>query len=269
MKQYLYLLLLLVITASSCNTAYKNSQYFVGLDRNSALSHKIDNYAPLTIQSGDILAIHVRSLSPEGSAIFNTDDVSSASSGTTTGGATSGGGGTPVSGYLVDKNGDIQLPLIHGVKVSGLTLEEIQVVLQKDITPFLKEPIVTVHLQNFKITVIGDVGRPDVFSIPHDHISIPEVLAMAGDLSISGKRQNILLVREINGERKYVNIDMTSDKLFNSPYFYLKNNDLLYVEAGRGKFVPLDQTRTNLSIALSLISLLLVVFSVGKNNKIF
>src|SRR5258708_5734920 len=108
-------------------------------------------------------------------------------------------------------------------------------------TPFLKEPIVTVSITNFKISVLGDVGHNGVFNVDGDHISIPEALTLAGDLTISGKRENILLIREINGERKYVNIDISSSKIFDSPYYYLKNNDILYVEVGKAKYASLNQ----------------------------
>ncbi len=122
---------------------------------------------------------------------------------------------------------------------------------------------------NFKITILGDVGHPSIFPIDGEHISIPEALSLAGDLTISGKRENILLIREINGERKFVNIDITSPQLFNSPYYYLKNNDILYVEAGKAKFASLNQNDRTIPIVLSLLSFLLLLLEVNKNYKIF
>jgi len=256
----LNLFLVLVIALSSCSP-YQNSMYFQGLDRNSSISHKIDNATPLTIQTGDVLSINVKSLNPEGSAIFNADNSAATSSGS----AGSSGGSTP-SGYIVDQKGNVNLPLIHGVKVVGMTLPEAQSTIQAAITPFLKEPIVTVHIVNFKITIIGDVAAPGTIGVTGDHISIPQALSQVGDLTPSARRDNILLVREINGERKYVNIDITSNKLFDSPYYYLKNNDILYVEAGRGKFLNVNPTKQNLSIFLSLLSLILVGFEVSRRH---
>ncbi len=260
MKKCYFLGLLLFVSLSSCINA-KRLAYFQGLNRSADVTHKIDNYSPLVIQPGDELGISVRSLSPEGSAIFNSE-----SSASTTPGQTTGSSG---SGYLVDQKGEILFPLIHNVKVSGYTLAEVQNMLQKAITPFLKEPIVTVRLANFKISVLGDVGHPGVFPISEDHLSIPEALSIAGDLGISGKRENILLIREIDGKRKYVNIDVTSDKLFDSPYYYLKNNDILYVEAGPGKFVSISPVKTDLPLILSLVSLVLIFLQVNKNYKLF
>jgi polysaccharide export outer membrane protein len=266
MKKHYFLILL--IGLSSCSP-YSNSQYFQGLDRNSEINHKINNFAPTTIQIGDEIGLNVKSLSPEGDAIFNTEISYSGTSGNATDNSSSNSGGKGSSGRRVDQNGEIELPMVHKIKVVGMTIPEVENTIQKAITPYLKEPIVTVQLTNFKITVIGDVGRPDVITVNSDHISIPQALSLAGDITPSGRRDNVLLIREINGERKYVNIDITSNKLFDSPYYYLKNNDMLYVEEGRGKFIPVSPLRTNLSIVISLISLILVLFEVNKNNKLF
>jgi polysaccharide export outer membrane protein len=262
---YLNFFLILAVVISSC-TPYHNSVYFQGLDRNSGISHKIDNYSPLTIQKGDILSLNVKSLNADASAMFNTE---SASSSSTSGGSAEGS--TPssgASGYLVDKNGEIDLPLVHKLKVAGMTIEEVQNTIQKAIAQYFKDLTVTVHLMNFKITIIGDVQKPGIFDVVNEHISIPQALSLAGDVSISGKRDNILLIREINGERQYLNIDLTSSKLLESPYYYLKNNDMLYVEEGRGKFITINPVKQNLPIVLSLISLILLAFEISRNTKL-
>ncbi|MDB4902307.1 MAG: sugar transporter [Mucilaginibacter sp.] len=269
MKNYLFIFYaILLIVLSSCH--YTNSSYFQGVNRNSDIGHKIENFTPLTIQSGDLLGLNVKSLNPEGSAIFDSGSSGSSSSSSSTGApATGGGGGGSSSGYRVDQKGEIMLPLVHNIKVGGLTIAEAQNVIQQAITPYLKEPIVTLNLLNFKISILGDVSRPAVFPINDEHISIPEALSLAGDLTISGKRENILLIREINGERKFVNIDISSAQLFNSPYYYLKNNDILYVEAGKAKFASLNQNDRTLPYVLSVLSFLIVVFTFNKNYKIF
>ena len=264
MKHYnLRFLLILAIVLSSCSP-YHNSAYFQGLDRNSGISHKIDNYSPLIIQTGDILSLNIKSLNSEASAMFNTDaTISSASNNSTPGSSTPSGGG---SGYLVDKNGEIDLPLVHKLKVVGMTIEEVQGAIQKAVVQYLKDPTVSVHLMNFKITIMGDVGKPDIYEVANEHISIPQALTLAGNITASGKRDNVLLIREINGERKYVNIDMTSSNLLESPYYYLKNNDLLYVEEGRGKFITINPVKQNLPIVLSIVSLLLLAFEVSRGR---
>jgi len=263
-KPYLLILFLFLFSCSP----YTNSQYFQGLDRNPELNHKINNFSPQVIQIGDELALQVKSLSPEGSAIFNSGAAGSISgSSPSTGDESSAGSGSKREpGWLVNKNGEIELPLVHTIKVAGLTVEEAEKVIQKAITPFVKEPLVTLYISNFKVTVIGDVGHPTVLNITTDNVSIPQALSLAGDITASGKRDNILLIREINGERKYVNIDMTSSKLLESPYYYLKNNDMLYVEEGRGKFISISPVRQNLSIFLSLVSFIIVLLEVARHK---
>ncbi|MGF7081444.1 polysaccharide biosynthesis/export family protein [Mucilaginibacter sp. UYCu711] len=256
-KNYRFLLFLLTIIYSSC-TSYKKVNYFQGLNRNSDISLPIKNYAPITIQPGDILGINVSSLSPEGSAIFN------ASSNVSTG-AQGSDAGNSVLGYLVDEQGNIQLPLIPKIKVGGLTTSEAQSVLQKAILKFLKEPSVNVRLLNFKFSVLGDVAHPGVFNIKNERITLVEALSLAGDLTVTAKRENILLIREIDGERKFVNIDITSSALFNSPYYYLKSNDVLYVEAGKAKYDATSSFTRGLPVFISVISLVLVIFQLAKH----
>lgn len=264
-RNYFLNLLLVLIIALSCCTPYHNSQYFKGLDRNASINHKVDNFSPTVVQIGDVLALNVRSLNPEGSAIFNNSEDASGASGSTS--SKGSGGGTPANGYLVDQKGEIELPLVHHIKVLGMTIDEVENTLTKAITPFLKEPIVTVHIVNFKITIIGDVGGPSTISVGADHISIPQALSQVGDLTATGKRENVLLIREINGERKYVNIDLTSPTLFDSPYYYLRNNDILYVEVGRGKFAQFSPVKQNLPFFLSIFSLLIFTFEAYKRYQ--
>ena len=257
---YLNFFLILAVVISSC-TPYHNSAYFQGLDRNSGVSHKIDNFSPLTVQTGDELSLDIKSLNPDASAMFNTSGGGGSASAGSTGGSPAGGG----SGYLVDKNGEIDLPLVHKLKVAGMTIEEVQNAIQKAIAQYFKDITLTVHLMNFKITIIGDVEKPDIYSIENDRISIPQALSLAGDVTPSAKRDNILLIREINGQRQYVNIDITSSKLFDSPYYYMKNNDMLYVEEGRGKFINVNPVKQTLPYFLTFLSLCLIAFEVIRN----
>jgi polysaccharide export outer membrane protein len=220
------------------------------------------------------LGLNVKSLNPEGSAIFNLDNgpSSSGSGGSSSGGSSGGSSGSSgngqSSGYLVDKNGDIDLPLVHKIKMDGLTLAEAQSKIHDAILPYLKEPTVTVKILNFRITILGDVGAPSTYTVNSEHISVPQALALAGDLTISGKRDNILLIREINGERKFANININSSKFFESPYYYLKNNDILYVEAGKSKFYTTDPFKQTLPIVLSFISLILTAISLSRIYKL-
>ncbi|WP_295719173.1 polysaccharide biosynthesis/export family protein [Mucilaginibacter sp.] len=231
------------IILSSCNS-YKNIPYFQDLKRSSNLNDNIDNFSPLTIQTEDILGISVSSLNPEAWKDESNKE----------------------TGYLVDLDGNIQLPLVGSIKVAGFTTNVIRQQIQKKLTTYLKEPSVNVRLLNFKISVIGDVARPDVFKIQNERVTITEALGLAGDLNITGLRNNVLLIRELNGKREYVNIDLTSASLFKSPYYYLKNNDVIYVQPDKTKSNSGDRSYRTVSLILSALSVLTIVLtSVIKN----
>ena len=234
---------MVLIISSSCNS-YKNIPYFQDLKRSSNLNDNIDNFSPLTIQTEDILGISVSSLNPEAWKDESNKE----------------------TGYLVDLDGNIQLPLVGSIKVAGFTTNVIRQQIQKKLTTYLKEPSVNVRLLNFKISVIGDVARPDVFKIQNERVTITEALGLAGDLNITGLRNNVLLIRELNGKREYVNIDLTSASLFKSPYYYLKNNDVIYVQPDKTKSNSGDRSYRTVSLILSALSVLTIVLtSVIKN----
>lgn len=259
-NQLLTTFLVLMVLLTSC-ASYKENIYFQGLERNPEMSYKITNFSPPTIQPGDVLALSVKSLNSDGSAIFNSGaPTTTAAKGKDGGGSAS----SPSDGYLVNKDGEIQLPLVHGVKVGQLSLEEAAAAIKSKISSYLKEPEVTVTLLNFKVSVLGDVAHPDVLSVTDERFSITDALSRAGDLTPTANRKNILLVREVDGKRKYINIDITSPRLFESPYYYLKSNDLIYVEPGKDKFASQSTTFKILPIIISIASLILVTYQVTK-----
>ncbi len=240
---------LLIAILSSCRE-YKNVPYYQNLDRSRATEEAITNFSPLKIQPGDILGINVTSLSTEGNAVFssslNRPMGNNAETITT----------NPVYGYLVDPQGEIQMPYLGAVKVLGLTTDEVAKQVSAGLVTYLTKPIVNVRIVNFKISVLGDVLRPDVYTIANQHININEALSMAGDLNITAKRTNILLVREQDGKRHYFTIDLRRKDLFNSPYYYLRNNDILYVEPDRTKYDTVDRTYRTSTLAISAITAL-------------
>ena len=230
---YFWLSILLL----GCNS-YKKVLYFQDLDRTKISKEEITNYSPLIIQTEDILSINVSSLNPEASAVFSFSSQSS-------GGGASGGGD-----YLVDHDGRINLPLLGTLNVAGMTTAELREDVRKKLLIYLKEPIVNIRLMNFKVAVIGDVSNPGVYDVQNEKISIPELLSMAGDLTSSAKRNEVIIIREQNGKREYIPVDLTRN-VFQSPYFYLKNNDLIYVQPGRNRAGGVFQT---FSIVASVIS---------------
>ncbi len=258
MKPYLQFPLLalsffLIFFSSSCiNT--KKVVYFDNLQDTSFIS-RLDAF-DTPIQSNDILSIAISSLSPEASAIFNTTN----GSGTSTVNV-SPTGSAQAPGYLVSKEGYIQLPILGSIKAAGLTKLELKDYITKAILDkkLLIDPIVNVRLLNFKVTVLGEVLRPTVVTAPNEKISLLEALGLAGDLTIYGKRENVLLIRELNGKKQVRRIDLTSRNFFVSPYYYLQPNDIIYVEPTKAKISNASVTRQLLPTIFSGLSLIAVL----------
>lgn len=258
MKKLFYLLTCLILL-SSCGVQYKQVPYFQDLTDSGIVEEEIVNYSQLRIQKDDILAITVSSLNMEASAIFNMGTTSSIQNNV----AGNVNPSLTANGFTVDHTGHIQMPLIGSIAVSGLTTPEARELIESKLTPFLKEPVVSLRLINFRISVLGDVAKPGVYPVQNEKVSVTEALSMAGDLTITAIRKNVLLVRELNGKREYVRLDLQKKDLFNSPYYYLQNNDVLYVQPSNAKYASVDASYRNVSIilsALSVIALLITQF---------
>lgn len=235
----------------SCGS-YKNVPYFQDLDHGKNTEEAINNFAPLKIQTNDLIGIHVTSLNPEAAMVFNSGQGNSGNEASAN---------SQVYGYRVDANGEIKLPLISSMKVAGMTTDQVAQQLTNDLLPYLKKPIVSVRLLNFKISVIGDVLKPDSYAVQNEHINIYEALSLAGDLNITAKRKIVFLIREQNGKRQYFPIDLTKKEVFNQPYYYLQNNDILYVEPDKSKYSNVDRGYRNTSLFLSGLSAIAIVVS--------
>ena len=227
---------------SSCRS-YREIPYFQDVKRSGITDEQINNFSPLTIQPNDIIGVNVISSNTEASTTFNYN-----------------ASNNPNTGYVVNQKGEVKLPLIGVVKVAGLSTEELRTQLQRSLLTYLREPVVNVRILNFKISVLGDVQRPDVYQVANERITLPEALSLAGDLNITGKRE-ILLVREINGKREYVPIDLKSKNLFNSPYYYLKNNDMIYVDPHKTKLAVAENAK--FSAVLSALTIVAIIVSQG------
>lgn len=248
------LLLAAICFCFSC-TSYKNVPYFQDLNMNSVTKEEINNFSPFIIQSGDILAINVSSLNPEASAIinYNLNRVS--------GNNLDQSPQNAVIGYLVDLKGNINVPLIGEIHVAGLTTSDLTDQMQVKLQTYLSKPIVNIRVLNFKISVLGDVAHPDVYTILNERVTIIQALSLAGDLNITGIRNNILLIREIDGKREYIPIDLNSKKLFSSPYYYLKNNDAIYVVPNRTKVDAASTSFTKVSLVIGALSVIAIILS--------
>jgi len=235
----LFLLVAALLSLSACNRNYQKIPYFQSISRTSQTDESIQNFTPLTIQKSDILSVSVTSLNP----LAYSDSTSR------------------TLGYLVDQEGRIELPLIGKIQVEGLTTSVAGEHIKKSLIPYLRNPAVNVRMMNFKISVIGDVLKPDVFKIPNERVTVTEALSMAGDLNITAKRNDVLLIREVDGKRQFIPIDLTSSKIFQSPYYYLKNNDVIYVQPDKTKYATVDNSYRTLSLLLSAASIIAIILT--------
>jgi len=241
----LFFLAISVFFISSCSS-YKDIPYYQDLDRTKPSSDNISNDQVTRIQALDILGINVSSRTPESSSVFNYTSKDTQST---------------ISGYMVDSTGAIQLPLVGMMKVQGLTTAQVQEKLNALLVTYFKDPVTNVRILNFKVAVYGDVLKPDVYLIKDEKVSIIQALTMAGDLNITAKRQDVILIREANGKRNFVPLDLRSKKIFESPYFYLKNNDQIYVQPDKTKYSTVDRGYKSTTLILSGLSIIAIVLS--------
>jgi polysaccharide export outer membrane protein len=231
------------------------------------------------IQKGDLVSIVVYSDNAQATALFNQQLINVNSAGAGGGTNTNGGGGTgstagaqqsassPTSpGYLVDEDGNIQFQKIGVLHVEGLTRTGLKDLLDSKLKDtFLIHPYYTIRFLNYKFTMLGEVMRPGIFSIPGEHISLLEAIGVAGDITFYGRRDNVLVIREVNGKRDFQRLDLTKPDIMASPYFYLQQGDVVYVEPNKRKVAASDQvTARNISIALSIISTIAIIYSLLK-----
>jgi len=236
-------------------------KHVVYFQESAGLNNTIQNAESYTprIKPGDVLSIQVNSLNPEATVFFNPYATMQTSGGRTQ--PQNNTSGLPeMTGYLVSEAGDIELPLIGRIAVGELTVSESSELIKQKLKPFLKEPTVNVRNQNFRISVLGEVARPALFTIPNNQITLIEALSLAGDATIYGRRDNVLIVREENGRKTFARIDLTQRDFFRSPYYYLHPNDVVYVEPGKARVANADrlyQIMPSILGALSVIAIIL------------
>jgi polysaccharide biosynthesis/export protein len=218
------------------------------------------------IQQGDLLSIVVYSDNPTATAIYNQSVITTANTIASASGTGSGLASTPTStGYLVDEHGNILFQGIGNVHVEGLNKTSLADTLGARLKPYLTNAYFNIRFLNFKITIIGDVARPSLYSIPSEKINILEALGLAGDLNISARRDNVLIIREQNGKRSWGRIDLTKPDIFNSPFYQLQQNDVLYVDLTKNKAAANDAVAIrNISVAATIASTLAIIYSIFK-----
>lgn len=239
-----FIILFLAIMVSSCST--RNLVYFSDLPKKSQYISNVLEMPEPVIQPGDILSIKVNSLSPESDAIFNAGNDSR---------------NEIDNGYLVDKAGNINFPIAGKIKLAGLTNQQAREKMTKEVLRYVKDPIVNLRILNFKVTVIGEVARPSTFTVPNEEINLLEALGMAGDMTVYGKRENVLIIREKEGRRTMARLDLNDKDVINSPYFYLQQNDIVYVEPVPARASQANNSNRYLSVIVGLTSVATLVIS--------
>lgn len=242
------------ITALLCScSSSRKITYFENVPDASFISTL--PYVEAPIQKNDVLTISISSLNAEASAIFNPAGSVTSKVGSSSGSETLAGG------YLVNSEGTLQLPIIGTITAAGLTKKQLKenitnIILTKKL---LIDPIVDIRHVNFEVTVIGEVSRPTVITVPNEKISLIKALGLAGDLTIYGRRDNILLIREENGQKVTRHLNLNSNDFLKSPYYYLQPNDVVYVEPNKTKVASASRSQQVVPIILSSLSIIVVV----------
>ncbi|MEP6926985.1 MAG: polysaccharide biosynthesis/export family protein [Ginsengibacter sp.] len=236
------MILFFFILIESCTTT-KNNIYFHNLQKDTTLRNLVSkNYDPV-IQKNDLLGITVASLSPD-NAFYNAPQNAVG----------------PLSGYLVDKNGDISFVKIGILHVEGLTKKELKAMLEKDLIPYLKDAVVSVGFLNRHVTTLGGIGS-QVIPLANDNMTILDALAIGGDIGEKGRIDNVLVIREKDDAKEFKRLNLTDNSIFFSPFFYLQPNDIVYVEP---KKIKNNNTTLIISYVTAGISFLILIFNTLK-----
>ena len=236
-----------VLLLWSCDTK-KDLVYFQGKPTEFA-AHS--SYNP-TIKPDDLLSILVMANDEKSTMLFNLPQAL----GNNLYGGYAQGAPTP-PGYLVNSDGTIEFPVIGAIHLAGLTRTQAIDLIKEKLALYIVNPTISLRILNFRITVLGEVRTPGTFTIPNERITLLEALGVAGDLLITGERQNILVIRDEDGKRKEYRLDLTQESLFSSPVYYLQQNDVVYVEPNRAKRNSSVINTSNTGIVLSSLSLML------------
>ena len=252
---YLTAIFTVFFTLSGCVTN-KKIPYFqdIQLIERAKLDSAIKFTEPL-IQPDDILSITIFTLNPATSAVIN----QTISTPTIGGGANTSLNAQSANGFLVDRNGDVELSLIGKIKLSGLTTYQAKELIRERAKSIYKDPNVQIRFANFKVTVLGEVNAPAAYTLPNEKVSVLDAIGLAGDLTIYGKRDNILIVRDVDGQKEYARLNLNSSKIFNSPFYYLRQNDVIYVEPNKARVSANNAAQLQLLGAVTSIATVLVL----------
>lgn len=257
---FLFCSLLIALFFISCNPQKKIVYNYIEDANDTLAKEAVQNFEPV-IQKNDLLSIQIYSNStkPEISdALYNPPALNASS-------ANSGGGNNSNTGYLVDVDGNIKFPRVGTIHAEGLTKRQLADTIVSRITD-LENPAAVIRFLNYRVSVIGEVGHPGNFVIPYDKVTIFEAISLAGDIPVTGIKTNVKILREINGDREIGTVDLTSKKVFESPYYHLQQNDVVMVEVKKSKAKQLDQNTEmrRVTFFLGLVTTALLLYNIFK-----
>jgi polysaccharide export outer membrane protein len=240
--------LLIFFILTSC-ASKKDLYYFQDIDYIDINN----NYNYLNIQPGDILDIQIKALNPESVLIFQRQAVLMQQNVQFQ--------NRSIDGYLVGDDNTINLPLIGSISTFELNTSSLSEKIVQKLTPYVKDPSVNVRILNFRVSILGEVTKPGTYTFLEERVSIPQALGQAGDLTINGNRNSVLLIRDINGNKTSQFIDLTKSDFINSSNYYLKQNDVLYIRPNNAK-IKSSGLVGNASTLVSILSLAVSLFIV-------
>ena len=261
---YIYLLALLLLGALSSCTSQKKMAYVREITAASAdtVNQTFHAQREAHIICGDALTITVNALDLEAVETFNMPIYNPGQVGTDRVYSS-----YQLQYYLVDKDGCIMFPTLGKIHVEGMTVSQLRDTLTAEISKSVVAPIVNVHFANFQITVLGEVTRPGRYSVTNERVTILDALGLAGDMTPYGKRDNILVAREVNGKMQFERLNINNAGIFASPFFYLQQNDVVYVEPTGQRAVNSQNISLSLSMITTLGSMATVIISVLNNAQ--
>ncbi|MDB5126764.1 MAG: polysaccharide export protein [Mucilaginibacter sp.] len=257
LNRFIWVILCLPLVAGSCSSN-RNLVYFSDMQNSTKYTKNVTKLledSQPKIQPNDLLNIRVNTISAESNTLFNNISYTN-----------SNNYDLIKSGYRVDRAGDISFPVLGQVKVGGLSIDEAKIKLVKILSDYTKNPVVNLDFINFKVTVIGEVLRPGTYTVTDESITLLGALGLAGDMTPYAKRNNVLIVRENNGIRTTERINLNSSEIFESKYYYLKQNDIIYVEPDKAKVLQTDQNNRFIPIIAASMSVIAVVVSILLRN---
>lgn len=248
MKNLFYLLS--IVLFASC-VSHKQVTYFNDIQDLQSGELNIPDAPSSLLKNGDLVEVQISSISLETNAYFQTDQSSS----------DEGFGGNL---YQIDESGFIHLPLVGKIAIAGLSKEEARLAIETALLEYVQKPSVNLRIADYKITVLGEVNAPGVYKIPTAEASLLEALGYAGDLTVYGVRENVLLIRDNGEEKSFHRLNLNDSSVLESEHFYLQNNDVIYVQPTKGLTSKDDNIYRILPLVISSLTFVAVIISLNQ-----